>query len=401
MNEYIKESNIVCVCGGVGFPSGTASTKRIMLIGRALQSSGVQFSVLHIGPSGYNGNSDKSGESSGVHFLYLSHQVKPSERKIARLVNYFYGCLLLPFVLARLDKKPVVYIYYQGCLINLWTLFVCKFLKLKVVQEACEWWPETEYKTRFNTWLYNRIMFRWSNGAIAISNHIEDLIKTVSKRGYPIVRIPVLVDPCEADCAGGNFLKNASGKNLLWCGSLYGYQRDVKFIFDALIILWREKKLRVTVSLCGPTGLSAEQELMDYAGEIGLPQDQIEITGFVSDNELWQRCQSAGALLMPMWNDARSTTRFPTKIGQYVASGRPIIAAPIGEVANFLKRDRTAVFYEPGNAGDFALAIERTLLNESFGNQVAQNAKCEVLPKLDYREYGPLLKKWIEDEIAG
>jgi glycosyltransferase involved in cell wall biosynthesis len=395
--EKASVKGLVCICGGVGFPFGTASSKRILLVARALASEGIPCEVWHLGPSFCPENRERRGGHQGIAFEYLAPTVHFSKLWMLRVAGYLWGCLVLPWRMLTRMRGRSAYVYYQGSLIHLWVLLVCRALGVPVIQEACEWWPDTPQRTRLNTWLYERAMFRWTAGALPISRHIEERIRRVGRPDLPLLRLPVLIDPLEARPHLDE--PRAGIPRLLWCGSLYWFIRDASLLIQAGARLAGERR-PVELILCGPSSAAAEDTLRREAGEAGFPVGQLRITGFIAEEELWRLCRSASVLLMTMWEDERSATRFPTKIGQYVAAGRPIVTAGIGEVAEFLTDGRTALFYRPGDVDDLAAKVGRILDAPELGEALAAAATAEVLPRLDYRRVAPSLARWVT-EVTG
>jgi len=392
---------VYCVCGGVGFPFGTASTKRILLIGRCLESAGIPFHVWHIGPSSFEKNTQKHGEYEGISFEYLSPSVCRPGNLIIRALFYLWGCLLLAFRLFEHRRHGVVYVYYQGNFIDLWTLWLCRLLKVPAVQEACEWWPGTSNGPLLNEWIYRNIMFRWSSGSMPISHEIQDRIRLLAGADYPLCRVPVLVDPAENNTQSRDGLNNdPTVPVLLWCGMVDGYKRDVLFLIDALAKLKSPAGEKALLRVVGPCSGKTRAALLSYASSKYISAARMDIVGFVSDEELWEYCTRADALMMPLWGDDRSLTRFPTKLGQYIAAGQPVVTAQIGEVKYFLT-DETAMFYTYGDSTSLAISLDRLLADPALGGQLAARATLEVLPKVDFRSNAERISKWFCQIYSG
>jgi glycosyltransferase involved in cell wall biosynthesis len=395
--KHIYESGsfrVLCVCGGLGFPFGTASTKRIQLIGKCLVSSGIPFHVWHIGPSPFEENKHNHGEFEGLTFQYLSPSVRWPSNIITRIFYYLWGCIHLVFHLFQHRRNGVVYVYYQGDLINLWVLWLCRLLKVPAVQEACEWWPGTANGPLLNEWIYRNIMFRWSSGAMPISHEIQNRILLLVGADYPLCRVPVLADPAENNTQSRDGLNNdPSVPVFLWCGMVDGYKRDVLFLIDAMAELKSKSGQNSLLRIVGPCTENAKAELLSHANSKNISAARINIVGFVSDAQLYNYCIHAYALMLPLWGDDRSLTRFPTKLGQYLAAGRPIVTARIGEMKYFLT-DETAMFYTHGDSTSLAISLDRLLTDPVLGEQIAASATLEVLPKVDFRSNAERIGKW-------
>ena len=77
LNDSMSDYQVICVCGGIGFPIGANGAPRIINVGRALQATGIGFRVLHCGPSPAAINTQTSGVYRGVPFEYTTWLTRP------------------------------------------------------------------------------------------------------------------------------------------------------------------------------------------------------------------------------------------------------------------------------------------------------------------------------------
>src|SRR5439155_25798972 len=103
-------------------------------------------------------------------------------------------------------------------------------------------------------------------------------------------------------------------------------------------------KLRIVGGWADSSGTA----ILKDAKEKGLSPDDVVLTGCVDDLALVASYKTATALLAPLWDDDRSKTRLPNKLGEYLASGRPVVACKIGDLTDFLVDDVNACLAEPG-----------------------------------------------------
>lgn len=388
-NSHKTQLKIFCVCGGFGFPFGTASTNRVKLMGRCFVYQNIPFHVFHLGPSPFKENVINKGEVAGITFEYLSPSVIWPSNKWIRIFYYLYGYIKLISRLIKIPENSVVYIYYQGDFKNLLILLLCRVLRKKVAQEVCEWWSGTEKGSWFTKLMYERIMFRLSDGALPISHEINNRIRSLTNPDYPLCIVPVLTD---SDSLYKLKIKNTVNddsntdqqKFFLWCGMVDGYKRDVLFLIDGLSKIKPHFKNKYLLKIVGPCTEKCRLELICYARTKGVNEDQITIVGFVSDEELWGFCTTALGLLMPLWDNDRSLTRFPTKFGQFIAAGRPIVTSPIGEM-NYYLNDSSALLYQPGNSSELACCLEKLLHNPELGIILAKNATERILSSIEIK----------------
>ncbi len=395
-SAMLRISRIYCVCGGFGFPIGAASTSRVMLMGRALLSAGVPFHVWHLGPSSFPENTKKSGEYQGISWNYLSPSIERPGNKWLRMLYFLWGGMALPFVLLRCRRNACVYLYYQGDAINLWVLMVCRMLGIPVAQECCEWWPGTPKESRFNRWMYRCIMFRWSAGALPISTLIEKRIREVAREGYPLLRVPILVDAerVRQESSSPPSTPDTGQPYVFWCGAVDGYIRDPLFLIRVLGALGWRQEMRTRLVLAGPCSDAAKIKLMREASDTGLEPTQVVITGYIPENELFRLATHAAAMLLPLWDDDRSRSRFPTKLGLYVAAGRSIVTCAIGEIVHYFQDKETALFALPGDEAGWASTIAALIKDRELCARLVARMEMDVLPRFDYHGVGPELKSF-------
>lgn len=391
-----------CLCGGFGFPHGTASTKRILLMGRALLSKGIPFHVWHIGPSSFADNTSKHGAFQGITWEYLSPSVRRPDNRWLRMGYFLFGSALLPFKLFRKRKGLYVYCYYQGDLLNLWILFVCRLLGTPVIQECCEWWPGTPSETYLNRWMYNKLMFRWSAGALPISSLIEERIRRIAAPRYPLLKVPVLVDAVEVqrERLTPPSTADAGHSYLFWCGMVDGYMRDPLFMVRVLGALKEEYSLMPRLVLGGPCSQSARTQLSRAAEEAGVDSHQVIATGYLPEVELFRLATHAAVALLPLWDDDRSKTRFPTKLALYAAAGRPVVSCAIGELKHYLQDRETALLVTPGDERQWAKAVATLLQDENLSYFLTEQMKYKILAHFDFKSVGLKLKNWFTKEMV-
>ena len=387
-----------CICNGLGFPLGTASTQRIMLLGRALQESGTPFHVWHIGTSFIPGNTLKKGARDGVTWEYLSPAIDRPDNRLIRYFYFLYGALQLPLRLWPARKNAKVLLYSDGGLLHLWMIACCRMLGIPTAQECCEWWPGTPRQTLLNRWMYRSVIFRWSQGALPISRLIETRIRRSAKAGYPILRIPILVDPAEVmrEKERAPQTPGSDQPYLFWCGVLDSYLPDALFLVRVLGCLSRGRINPPRLVLAGPCGEKTREALAEESAKAGLADGQLILTGFIEESEVFRLATHAQLSLLPLWDDDRSQSRFPTKLGLYAAAGRPVVASPIGEIPHFLEDDETALF-AAGDEAAWSRTILRLLEEEGLARKIAVGMEKKFLPQVEFRNFGPSLKSWFEN----
>lgn len=160
-------------------------------------------------------------------------------------------------------------------------------------------------------------------------------------------------------------------------------------LLDALKKL-REEDPRISLLFVG----RMREDQKRLAEEKGLAE-AVFCTGFVSDEDL-PRCLSAGdAAALPMVDSLANRSRFPHKIGDYLACGLPLAVTAVGEYPEMLAKEDLAAVSEPGEA--FAEALKGLLLDEERRRDLSVRARNWVVENLDWQ----VLKKSIVHCVEG
>lgn len=93
----------------------------------------------------------------------------------------------------------------------------------------------------------------------------------------------------------------------------------------------------------------------------------------ISDQKLWEYMNYADILTVPYLNSYRNQFNFPSKIIEYLAFGKPILATNIGEISRLLKHKINAWLVEP-NTEEISKGLEILIENEGIRRSLAENA---------------------------
>jgi peptidoglycan/xylan/chitin deacetylase (PgdA/CDA1 family)/glycosyltransferase involved in cell wall biosynthesis len=374
---------VVCVCGGYGFPLGSASSARIVMIGKTLQSAGIRFHVLHCGPSPVTLNTQTSGVYEGITFEYTTALKRPANR-LLRLLVYVRGVAGLTLRLVQMwpqRRRTLVHLYVMMGPLNLYTGWLCRLLRLPVLQELCEWWPGVNLCTGFTRWLHKRSMFQRATGVLVISREIERraAMKVEEVNDNLLVyRLPAIVD----------FQRFAAVPAVpdplmfAYCGT---WLNDICFIVKALGQV-QSAGYAAKLTIIGGTPEHLDK-ILACADKNGVSRDDLLFTGSVDEASLAATYRSATALLLPMRDDDQSRTRMPNKLAEYLASGRPVVAGGIGEVTEFLSDGVSAYLAQPGSEEDFARNMIAVLADPDRARCIGAAGQEACRKYLDFTEH--------------
>ena len=155
-----------------------------------------------------------------------------------------------------------------------------------------------------------------------------------------------------------------------------------------------EKKTPLSLYLIGNYQKIPNKQTIDNFIKDKDLASMICFTGVVPIGDVPQYLSDARVLLTTA--NEYSSGGFPTKIGEYMLSGVPIVATKVGELPLYLKDKYDVYFVEPRDYQNIALTIYNINQNYTAALRVADNAKKTALNYFNATTYVEDLKTFIE-----
>ncbi len=376
-----------------GFPFGTANAKRINLLGKAIIASGNSFRVFTNSIEFNKFNSILKGEYEGIQFEYLHRkQIKNGLSKSLKVSYFLTGIFRLIGILKNLDKKnDVVYSYNHGTLFNYCLIVLCKFFSLKLIQEINEWY-HNDLNRKLEKFIVEGPLVKKSDAVIVISETIKRKVLEINP-DLKVLRIPVLEDFSKSTAK--HEIVGSTTKYCFWMGDVIGYLHDVLFITKALAEVYKSG-VTLEFVISGPSNDQSFSQIIETANQCGFPSENIKLLGYLDEVELQRHCRDAYFFVVPLWDDERSKSRFPTKIASFMQAGKPVISCRLGEISNLLTDKENILFYKEGNFIDLADKIKELVGDDELYYRISVNSILYAKEKFNYMSYKNELKQLIE-----
>ena len=395
---------IVVLIRSFGFPEGMAATHRVRLLGRALLEQGIDVTVLCTRVSERPGeiiNRHTRGVCDGIPFRYATSSTLRSPSFVVRRCEEVRGFLVaLQELTSRRCARRLDCVYVAEVSMswwpNLWLLRrALALLGVPVIAELNEL-PGAA------TWLPASLSRRLSHlsgvaGVTAISASLAEWATLEARRigrSIEIIEVPIVIDVGEQDLT-----PYLHGEPMFVYSASNAYSEVAAFIFRAMRLVWeRYPQCSVTV-----TGMRADM-VARMAKSEGLDAEiadgRIVIAGFVDRDRLIELYRAAAALLIPLADDDVSRARFPTKVGEYLASARPVVTTDVGEISRFLKDGETAYVARRGAVADYAAKLMDVLDDPERAARVGLAGRQLCTEDFLFSRQGPPLARLIE-RVAG
>jgi glycosyltransferase involved in cell wall biosynthesis len=199
----------------------------------------------------------------------------------------------------------------------------------------------------------------------------QSAVKALQGRGKPerVVLSPPGVD---VDRFDWDDQPKQSAPRIVYIGSI-DPGRGVRVLVRAMAAIVREVDARLAIA--GSYAPKFEQSLRDGIRELGLV-DKVELLGPVDHDQLPALLATATVCVVPAAADLtpNPTVVYPTKILEYMACRRAIVAPRRETVAQIVENNREALLFEPGDPIDLARKVLRLLGEPLLRDRLAQNA---------------------------
>jgi len=226
---------------------------------------------------------------------------------------------------------------------------------------------------------WERAMQRRADGVTVVS---EELLRDTAATGVPRERILLL--PQGADVDGPVPSREEARARLrlddsplgVYVGS--GAGGDSSVLPGVLAEVRREAPAARFAFVGPPDGI--RRQLAEAAGVAGATIE----TGLLSPDEVRLWTAAADVLLLPYMDTAINRGRFPMKLGDFLAAGRAIVSADVGEVGRVLREVVAGVLARP-DGSDFAARVVELLGDAPRAARLGANGRAAAERTYDWR----------------
>ena len=104
-------------------------------------------------------------------------------------------------------------------------------------------------------------------------------------------------------------------------------------------------------------------------------QDKVFWKGEFSRDEIPAIIKNAALLALPRPDSKQAQGGFPTKLGEYLATGNPVCATTVGEIPDYLTDNKSVFFSKPDSVDSFADAMGKALSNPQAAKIIGKKGR--------------------------
>jgi glycosyltransferase involved in cell wall biosynthesis len=178
--------------------------------------------------------------------------------------------------------------------------------------------------------------------------------------------------PMTVDLKRFNFKRKPVSRYIAYCGSSSFVKDGVDILLQSFSIVadkYPDVKLKIAAFMEADGG-----KMLALINELHL-KDKVEYVGELRRDEIPDFITNAELLILPRPNSRQAQGGFPTKLGEYLASGNPVCVTVVGEIPDYLVDNESAFMAEPGSVVSLVSAIDKALSDPVNAERVGLNGR--------------------------
>lgn len=363
MKPSNKSYDLIIVTGEP-FPVGLAATNRLLCYSTAIAKDKKVLVMTYSAP--YNCEVD-SGTYNQVDFLYM-HKKCDRPVKIKRFFLLLYRYIKLCFLLLLNYRcKSILFVSRKS-----FYAFIIKFIAVlksaSIYREMSEL-PNHSNKVKQQVARYTNKIF---DGIIVISSDLGNSIKSYIHKNAKIFCLPVLVQMDRFED-----YRSVHKKNVAFYCSGGNVERDgLLDTLNGFLLYIKKYKTEIKLEIATTLNLS-NQYHQDAMAIISSNPEVFTYLGSLPTTLIPQKLMEASVLLLTPHQNYQSKG-FPTKLGEYLASGTPIICSSIDDLYDQIP-DTIVEFVAPNSPIEVSVALDKLLKNKENADELGLRGRKWVM----------------------
>ncbi|MGI6292039.1 MAG: glycosyltransferase family 4 protein [Bacteroidales bacterium] len=191
---------------------------------------------------------------------------------------------------------------------------------------------------------------------------------------------------------------NKNEKYIAYCGTLSNYKDGIDILIHSFAI-FHQKYPEFKLYIIGEKMKNEIewQKIKTIINDKNL-SNNIIFTGKVMPDEMPILLCKAMILALARPNNVQAKNGFPTKLGEYLCTGNPVVITRTGDINIFLKDKINCIFAEPDNINDFAEKLIWTIENYNEAKIIGLKGKEQALNAFSYKKQTEKVMKIMEEK---
>jgi glycosyltransferase involved in cell wall biosynthesis len=387
---------VIIVKPYVGFPIGTATTSRVTGYARGLAAAGQDVRVVLLGPSELDAatalNKDVSGVYRGIPFEYTSVSTIKNPSLLTRRWRVVSSMLRAARRIRQLDRESgvdAVLLYSPAMSTASFFERVCRSIGATYAVDLCEMpFHDMEPGPARDAVqsAYGRRFIGKFDLVIAITHYLADYAKKYLRPGADVVVLPIMVDSDDCNCDEAPV---ADPRIVTYVGMLNEKKDGVATLMKAFSLVAPDCPGAV-LRLVGDSDdarVSNVPEFRRIAEGLGIAE-RVEFTGQVPRTEIPRYLREASVLVLARPSSQQADAGFPTKLGEYLAAGRPAVVTLTSDIGQYIVDGENGYLVPPDDLDALAAKLREVLSDPEKAAAVGARGRLVAKERFDYRVIG-------------
>ena len=363
------------------FPNGQAATNRIISLGNGLSKEQLKVKYIITRPTEKKNNiinPNRYGSYKGIEYLYSSNSTTWSNFVLIKIIQALYGYVNM-FRIIRKEIKSNKNIIFLNGIQNIFLAYFSYIIIKKIYRRKyfyiidelpSELRIHSLWKKYFMFYfnIEEKFIYRLFDGIIVMTYNLREYVIGRKVKENLIKVIPMTV---EMDRFQNIEIISQKKNYLLYIGNLDPDKDNVKLILEAFKEITNKYEDLYLYFIGKPSDqhINYYNSLIAYANKLGLKKKVIFLGNIKRDYIPEYIMKSTICLLIRVIN-LRVRYGFPTKLGEYLASGRPVLLNSFGEENRYLEDGKSAFIVNDNSLESLINKINFILSNPKKADDV-------------------------------
>lgn len=402
MKKITKKKDFILVLTTEPFPKGGAPANRILSYSKGLKEQGKNIIVYCLRPADRSNskyNNIPEGEYEGIKYKYIhgtTQWPRSRSQKLKTILNKYPK--LYHQIISDTKSKNIesILISTDDCLLNIELFFLAKRIRSKVflvVDEYPRYIRLNKQPHKTIGKLTNLFRYRLNDGMILITDNLITYYKKLASKHTKFYKLPMSVEIQRFANVTPHI--NDEFQYIVYCG-LEPEIDGLDLLLEAFLNIHQDlATVKLLIVGDNPNGLFLQYRKFVKDNNL---QDKVLFTGSVSRSEIPGYLHSASLLALTRVNTITAHGGFPTKLGEYLATRKPVLVTNTGEIKSYLTNNQSAFIIEPNDVKAIEDKIKYIVNNYHTAIKVGKEGYKVAMNCFDYKTQAIGLINFIEEK---
>lgn len=383
MSDILRDTELNIIFIGESYLGGMAGSRRIQnIIDSLINSGNCTIHNLIIGnPNDKNKIEIKGTKNSVSYRKIYFHKTNP----FSILRHFFLGFRFILNAKSK-SKKNILYCYGSPTIINLPFLLYSKLIKIKVLVDIVEDNSLID-KESLNLFKKIKICFDqiienyihlYCDAVLVISSSLMTKIKPTLGKELPIVYLPISVNLRYFNL---NNEYKINDKIRIFYGGSFGEKDGLLYLLKAFEVISESYK-NTELILTGKADKRGMNYVDDYVNS-SKAKSRMHYLGYLDSKDFYKWMQNCDIFCMTRINSRYANAGFPFKLGEMLATGKPVLATRVGDIEYYLENAKNAIIVEPNSVEAIVNGLIYLIENPEIAKEIGKNGRKTAIKYFD------------------